>query len=61
MQLNNLILVPISNDDMTIFKPSSQIMESPSRGLPKNCTIPDEICWKKSLSAFKKFKGKKDK
>jgi hypothetical protein len=61
MQLNNLILVPISNEDLTIFPHTAQMMTSPSKGLSKNCAIPDEICWKKSLSAFKKYKGKKDK
>lgn len=61
MQLNNLILVPISKEDMMIFPHTAQFISSPTKGLSKNSNIPDEICWKKSLSAFKKYKGKKDK
>lgn len=58
MQLNNLILVPISKADLTIFTPLDQVVSSPPKSPYKKY---DDICWKKSLSAFKRFKGKKDK
>jgi hypothetical protein len=61
MQLNNLILVPISKQDLTILPSTTQILTSPSKPQSKNGSSQDEICWKKSLSAFKKYKGKKDK
>ncbi len=61
MQLNNLVIIPIpSLSHQTLSNCDSQ-PPSPCKSFNKTTSYRDDITWKKSLSAFKKFKGKKDK
>lgn len=61
MQLNNLVIIPIPNLSPKLLGPPEPYQLSPSKSLTRTNSQRDDITWKKSLSAFKKFKGKKDK
>lgn len=61
MQLNNLVIIPVPCQGLSGMAHRDSQPSSPCKSLSKTSSHRDEITWKKSLSAFKKFKGKKDK
>ncbi len=61
MQLNNLVIIPIPSSGYDKLDYKEPLSPSPCKNMSRNMTMRDEIPWKKSHSAFKKFKGKKDK
>ena len=61
MQLNNLVIIPIPYPIHNALYATDSHLLSPSKSLSRSMNLRDDIAWKKSVSAFKKFKGKKDK
>jgi hypothetical protein len=61
MQLNNLVIIsiPYTNHNALPYMDAHSL--SPSKASHNPAGLKDDISWKKSVSAFKKFKGKKDK
>ena len=61
MQLNNLVIISIPHPSHTALSTVDTHSLSPSKLSSTPASLKDDISWKKSISAFKKFKGKKDK
>ncbi len=61
MQTHNLVIIPIPQTLQIPFSIDDSILSSPTKTFNKSLSQKDDISWKKSASAFKKFKGKKDK
>jgi len=61
MQLNNLVIISIPYPQASVLCSIDSQPSSPCKSLNKTMSQKDDIAWKKSVSAFKKFKGKKDK
>lgn len=61
MQLNNLVIIPVPYQSIYPLVCPEPYRLSPCKSLSRTNSQRDDITWKKSISAFKKFKGKKDK
>lgn len=61
MQLNNLVIIPIPYSTHSVLCNVDSQPSSLCKSLKKSNSLRDDIAWKKSVSAFKKFKVKKDK
>jgi hypothetical protein len=61
MQLNNLVIISIPHPSHNPLYNVDTYSLSPSKVSSTPASLKDDISWKKSISAFKKFKGKKDK
>lgn len=61
MQLNNLVIISIPHPTQNVYPTLDTNCVSPTKPFSNPSRFKDDISWKKSLSAFKKFKCKKDK
>ncbi len=61
MQLNNLVIISIPHLSHNPLSTMDTHSLSPSKVSSTSASLKDDILWKKSISAFKKFKGKKEK